>query len=621
MAAPNSVTALQRAFYGLGILVLVTGILYWGKVILVPLALAVLLAFVLTPLIQRLERRYNFRRPASVGLAALGAFALLGGITYLAGYQISTLADEMRKDKKYEANINHKLAPLYGLMDKLQKLEEVGQKKEQEAQPPPLEDKGDAKGDTKGDAKKRPTPVVIQQHTSLLGWIPSLAVPLVEILADAFLVVVLTVFMLFQRENLRDRLIRMIGRRYMTSTTKAMGDAADRVSRYLLLQLSTNTAMGVCVAAGLYLMGVRYSVLWGVLALTLRFIPYAGIWLAASLPLLWSVAASPDWTQPLLVLGLFLALELVMANFVEPLLFGHGIGVGPLALLVAAAFWAWLWGPIGLLLSAPLTVILVVVGQHVPGLKFIDVLLSDAPALGPAARYYQRLLAGDRDEACQLVEEHMRTHTPEAVYDEVLLPALVRARGDRADGEVTSEEEQFICETTRDLLEEMLAHVGPVNPEAVGVAAQASGVRPEPERLELRVAGCAARGGPDEVALKMLEQVLQPLGAEVDLVPVKVLLGQAKGAEPPRPDAICLANLPPGGLTEARNLCRRLRVRYPEARILVGRWGEHDDVEGARQYLNAAGADAVAVSLLETRRQLLEGSKEKAEEPVAAGQH
>src|SRR5262249_30865211 len=158
---------------------------------------------------------------------------------------------------------------------------------------------------------------------------------------------------------------------YLTSTTKAMSDAAERVSRYLVLQLSTNSGVGVCVAVGLFLLGVPYALLWGVLALVLRFIPYAGIWLAASLPLVVSIATSPAWLQPLLALALFLVLEFIVASFVEPLLFGHGTGVGPLALLVAAVFWAWLWGPIGLLLSAPLTVILIVVGKHVPELKFL----------------------------------------------------------------------------------------------------------------------------------------------------------------------------------------------------------------------------------------------------------
>jgi predicted PurR-regulated permease PerM len=609
MAATSSVTALQRAFYMLGTLVLVTCILYWGKVVLVPLALAVLLAFVLTPLVLRLERRHNLRRWSSVSIAALAAIAVLGGVLTVAGHQISALADELRTDPRYEAHINRKLAPLYALMDELEKLQKIGWNHQTRPSAPP-EQKGKS---------RVPAPVVFQPDQSLLRWIPSLAVPTIEILAEAFLVLVLTVFILSQRENLRDRLIRLIGRRYLTSTTKAMGDAAERVSRYLLLQLGTNTVMGVCVATGLYLIDVRYALLWGVLALVLRFIPYVGIWLAASLPLLWTLAAAPDWTQPLLVLGLFLSLELVMANFIEPMLFGHGTGVGPLALLVAAVFWAWLWGPIGLLLSAPLTVVLVVVGQHVPGLKFLDVLLSDAPALGPAARYYQRLLAGDRDEASLLVEEHLRTHPPEVIYDEVLLPALVRARADREDGEITSEEEEFFCRTTEELLDDLLAHVGPVNPEAVGAAQHNSAGRPEPPHLELHVLGCAARGEEDRLALKMLQQVLQPLGAEVNLVPTKVLLGQSKGAEPPRPDMICVADLPPGGLMEARTLCRRLRAQYPDVRIVVGRWGEHDDVEGAREHLAAVGAEAVAVSLLETRRQLLEKAEAESQEPVGAG--
>jgi predicted PurR-regulated permease PerM len=601
---------LQRAFYAAGTLVLVTGILYWGKVVLVPLALAILLAFVLTPLVLLLER-HHLHRTGSVLAAALLAFSLLFGLFYVAGLEISNFAVDL---PRYEKNINHKLAPLYRLTDRLEQLEKFGQKAEQ----PAPEAGGDAVSDAR--ARKQPLPVVVQQHQSILTWLPSLAVPVVEMGTQTFLVIVLTLFILFQRENLRDRLIRLIGRRYMTSTTKAMVDAAERVSRYLVLQLTTNTVMGVCVAVGLYFIGVRYALLWGVLVMAMRFIPYAGVWLAASLPLMLSIATGETWTEPLLVVILFLVLELVMANVVEPLLFGHGIGVGPLALLVAAAFWAWLWGPIGLLLSAPLTVILVVVGKFVPGLKFIEVLLSDEPVLGPAARYYQRMLAGDRDEAELLVEEHLKTHTPEAVYDEMLIPALVRARHDYTENEITSEEETAIVRGTAELLDEFLSHVGPVNPEAVGAAPRTIGSRPEPPRLPLRVVGCPVQGEVDELALRMLEQVLQPLGAEVAIVPPKVLRGEAKGAEAPRPpDVLVLADLTPGGLRETRQLCRRLHARYPQARIYVGRWGQHEDVEAARQALTAAGATAVAVSLLETRKQLLETTAETREEGARPG--
>jgi predicted PurR-regulated permease PerM len=609
MAAPSATTAFQRAYYATGTVVLVTAVLYWGKVVLIPLALAVLLAFVLTPLVLRLER-HGLRRTTSIVIAALVAFSSIGGILYLTGVEITAFAQALRDDNRYEVNINKKLAPLYGFLDQLEGLEKFGQKVERPSATTQLDKDG---------KPLQPTPVVVQSNRSILSWIPALAGSVVETAAQVLLVAVLTVFILFQRENLRDRLIRLIGRRYLTSTTKAMGDAAERVSRYLVLQLGTNTAMGLCVGTGLFLIGVPYALLWGVLALVLRFIPYAGIWLAAALPLLVSIAVSPDWLQPLLVLALFVVLEFVTANIVEPLLFGHGTGVGPLALLVAAVFWAWLWGPIGLLLSAPLTVIVIVVGKHVPGLKFLDVLLSDEPALGPAARYYQRLLAGDRDEAALLVEKHMESHPPEAVYDEVLLPALVRARHDRSLNEITAEEQEFIERTTRELLDEVLAHIGPVHPEAVGAAPQNVNGRADSPQLEIHVAGCPARGTADELALRMLEQVLQPLGSTVEIMPPRVLLGEAKGAEPPaEPEVLVIADLPPGGLTEARTLCRRLRGKYAKARIYVGRWGEHDDEEGARQYLKAAGADAVAVSLLETRRQLLEAAEARHNEPVAA---
>jgi predicted PurR-regulated permease PerM len=594
-------TPMQRAYYTIGTLLLITAILFWGKVVLVPLALAILLAFVLTPLVSWLEG-HRLHRALAVTLSALLACAVLVGIVTITGVEVGHLADTM-KQANTQKILAEKVGPIAQVFDELQKtLEQFGQ------------------------TDKNVTRIIAESPRSPMHWLPTLAGSVIEMAAQVFLVVVLTVFMLFQRENLRDRVIRLIGRRYLTSTTKAMSDAAERVSSYLLLQLGTNAAMGACVAIGLYLIGVPYAALWGVLVLTLRFVPYAGIWVAAALPFALSIAISPTWAEPLLVLGLYLGLELVVANFVEPLVFGHGTGVSALALLVAAAFWAALWGPIGLLLAAPLTVCLIVMGKHVPGLKFLEVLLSDAPALGPAARYYQRLLAGDRDEANLLIEEHMRDHPPEAVPDEVLLPALVRAQSDRSAGEITSEEEKFIFEATGELLDDFLAHVGPVNLEAGGEKPPSVGGREGPDRLDVRVVGCPARDEADRLALRMLEQVLQPLGADVEVVPPRVLLGEARGAEPRRPpDVIVIADLPPGGLTEARQLCRRLRARYPEARILVGRWGEPDDVEGAREHLKAAGADAVAVSLLETRRQLLEltpgnepEGKEKRKEHVGA---
>jgi len=277
-----------------------------------------------------------------------------------------------------------------------------------------------------------------------------------------------------------------------------------------------------------------------------------------------------------------------------------------MALLVAAVFWLWLWGPIGLLLSAPLTVLLVVLGKHVPALKFADVLLGDQPALGPSARYYQRLLAGDQEEAELLVEDYLRSHRPETVYDEVLLPAVVRTRIDREVQEVTADEERTILQATRELLENVLAHVGPVSPEALGETPVNVNGRSEAPRLECRVVGCAVHGRLDELALTMFGQLLLPTGAELEEVSAKELLQPGRfNRDDTRPDVICVASVPPGGLTRTASLCKQLKARFPEAKVVVGRWGQREEVEETRQHLSTAGADAVGVSLLETRGQLL----------------
>ncbi|HYT93080.1 MAG TPA: AI-2E family transporter, partial [Gemmataceae bacterium] len=531
-SSPTS-TALQRAFFALGTVVLVTAILYFAKIVLVPLAVAVLLAFVLTPPALWLEQ-HRFRRAASVPLVSILAFLVLGAALWVVGAQVRNLADKIGE---YEKNVTAKLAPLYTFFDEIEKVGRLGEKI-----PAPVPRDAENQG-----TPANPMYVIVQPRRSVLSWLPALAGPVLESAAQSLLVVVLTVFILFQRENFRDRIIRLIGRRHLTSTTKAMGDAAERVSRYLLLQVATNTLMGLGVTLGLFLLGMDYALLWGVLAAALRFVPYVGIWLAMALPLMVSIAVSPTWIPPLLVLAIFLALELVMANVVEPLWFGNGVGVTPMALLVAAVFWLWLWGPIGLLLSAPLTVCLVVLGNHVPVLKFVDVLLGDQPALGPAARYYQRLLAGDHDEAGLLVDDYLRKHPPENVYDEVLLPAIVHARIDREVQEVTANEERAIFHATRGLLDNVLAHVGPVSPEAIGETPVNVNGRAEAPRLECRVVGCAVHGEADELALSMFAQLLQPAGCELELVSAKELLEEGKFArEAQRPDILCVASLPPG---------------------------------------------------------------------------
>ena len=267
------------------------------------------------------------------------------------------------------------------------------------------------KKDEPARVKEKPRQVVVKAEESSTFWPIPLAVgPMVERFASAGLVIVLVIFMLIQREDLRNRLIRLVGYGRLTFTTRALEEAGQRISRYLLMQTIINSSFGLAVGLALYLIGVPYAVLWGFLAAVLRFIPYVGPFAAAIMPSALSLAVFEGWLWPILVVGIFVALELICNMVLEPLLYAESAGVSGVGLLVAVAFWTWLWGPVGLVLATPLTVCVVVLGKYVPGMDFIGVLMSDQPAMESNISYYQRLLAMDQAEAAEIVEEHLKTH-------------------------------------------------------------------------------------------------------------------------------------------------------------------------------------------------------------------
>jgi predicted PurR-regulated permease PerM len=341
----------------------------------------------------------------------------LGGIGCVVTWQFTALANEL---PQHAENLKHKLADLRGMghggvIEKVQQtIEEVLSERHQA--PPPRS------GGLSGTEPERPVPVVVQ-GPSVLWSLPTLLEPL----ASAGLVVVLVIFMLLKHSDLRNRLIRLEGYRQLTTATKALDEAGQRISRYLLMQSIINGSFGVGVGLGVFLIGVPYALLWGFLAATLRFIPYVGPGLATILPSAPSLAVFPGWWQPVLVIGLIAALELTNFMVLEPWLYGQSAGVSEVALLVAVAFWTWLWGPVGLLLATPLTVCLSVLSRYIPQLDFINTLMGDEPALELPTIYYQRLLAKDADEAAEVVETYEQTHAPEDVYDDIVVPAALAA--------------------------------------------------------------------------------------------------------------------------------------------------------------------------------------------------
>lgn len=576
-----------------GSFVLIVACLYWAQAFLIPIALSIMLTFLLSPVSGALERM-ALGRLFSVILVVVLTFSLLGGIGWIVTLEFGGLANEL---PKYTGNISQKIADVRGAgkggaLEKVQKtVEEV----KSEIQ----------KTDKTPKAKEQSRPVIVQGEGSFAFWPVPLAVgPMVERFASIGLVILLVIFMLIQREDLRNRLIRLIGYGRLTVTTKALEEAGARISRYLLLQTIINSSFGLAVGFTLYLIGLPYAVLWGFLAALLRFIPYVGLFAAAIMPSALSLAVFEGWLWPIMVVGIFVALELG-CNFLEPLLYGESAGVSGVGLLVAIAFWTWLWGPVGLLLATPLTVCVVVLGKYVPGMDFIGVLMRDQPAMESNLSYYQRLLAMDQAEAAEIVEEHLKAHPTEQIYDGVLIPALNYARRDRDLGRLAEDGEQFVFRATREILEDLNS----LKPESLSEASNSSKTATIVENApvilpKVRILGYPARDEADELALLMFRQLLDSTSYEVEVMSNAVLTSEVAALIGEKsPTMIFIATVPPGGLAQTRYLCKRLRARFPNLKIVVGRWGVGSEDSNT---ILLAGADKVGTTMIETRDQIIQ---------------
>lgn len=581
--------------------VVIVGCLYWAQAIFIPLTLAIYLAFLLGPLVNFLQRRRIARVPAVLLVVAAGAI-VLGSIAWMVGHEFSSLVQEL---PKYKGTIQQKVqslrqaseaAPLRALGQMIREI--TGEPEPQSAAngKPPTAGEG-------GNGPSQPTaPSAVAVEPPSMPWIsrvPAFLSSLAEFFGALVLTLVLVVFILLKREDLRNRMIRLLGHGQIALTTKALDDTAQRLSRFLLIQAMSNGAFGLVMSIGLLLIGVPYALLWGLLAALLRYLPYVGTWIATILPLALSVATSDGWLPPLLVLGLFGATELFYSNMVEPRIFGQTMGVSELALLVAAAFWAFLWGPVGLVLSNPLTVFLVVLGKYFPKLEFFNVLMGDEPALEPKVSFYQRLLARDHDEAMELVRAHARNAPAEEVYDSLLIPALTFAKRDLERDELTDADQQYILQTVGEIVEEIgeMPAADSANDNAGPQSNGQPAVTPK-----VRVFCYPARDSTDELALEMFRQLLDPARWEIDVASTEMLSAEVVAqAEHEQPALICVGALPPGGLSQARYLCKRLRAKLPNARILIGRWGLTSNIEQNQEQLREAGADEVDATLLVTR--------------------
>jgi methanogenic corrinoid protein MtbC1 len=388
--------------------------------------------------------------------------------------------------------------------------------------------------------------------------------------------------------------------------TQAFDDAGSRVSRYLLLQLVINACFGAVIGVGLYFIGIPNSMLWGVVAALLRFLPYVGSPLAAVLPILLSLAIFPTWTGPVATIGLYLIVEMLVGNFLEPLIYGAHTGISSFAILLAAIFWTLIWGPIGLLLSTPLTACLVVLGRHVPALQFLNIMLGDQPVLSPEAHYYQRLLASDQAEAKQVLEEYLKTNSVEDLYDSVLIPALALAEQDRHHDDLEEITEQFICKSTKELLEELgdkskepaAAEMQKADSDLAALSAPK--IQLEPSGRVTSVVCIPARDEADEIVGIMLAQLLERVGYQAQAVAIGTTAEMIAQAKEAAPDIVCISALPPFALLHARDLYKRVRSNVPNAKVIVGLWKFSGDPIKAAARFNIVGDDKLAITLAQT---------------------
>jgi hypothetical protein len=399
-------------------------------------------------------------------------------------------------------------------------------------------------------------------------------------------------------------LFRLVGYGRVTVTTKALDEAGQRISRALRMQAVVNGTYGSAVGLGLFCLGVPYALMWGLFAGMLRFIPYIGPAVGALMPIALSMAVFAGWVKSFLVGGLFVLLEIATNALLEPLLYGRGAGVSQVAILMSIAFWAWLWGPVGLLLATPLTVCLGVLGKYVPYLTFLDVLLSDEPVT-ELNRYYQRLVARDQDGATEIVDDLLETQTLLEVYEDVLIPALYYTKQDQRRGNLTDEEARAIYQAMHELIDDLSASQDTSSAVAVANPTDEDTATVLPPKMH--ILGCPAHDEADELALQMLQHVLDPGRFEIEVTKAGLLAAEVLSlVEQSTPTLVCIGLVPPGGFAQTRYLCKRLRARSPTLPIVVGCWsGTTDAVENLAR-LRLDSLTQVGTILTETRQQIMQ---------------
>lgn len=566
--------------------VLVVAVLRIAAEVLIPLALAALLAFLLSPMVVWFTRRGAPKLVAIVATVTV-FFAVIGALGWVVATQAVNLAERL---PDYEQNIRSKIEKVRNPQapEKLSRTTEMLENLQADLQAADPEEK------TKPDnGEPKPMPVEVHEpERSPLALARGLAGPVLGPLAMGGIVIVLVVAMLIQRDDLRDRFIKIVSAGRLNLATQALDDAARRVTRYLLMQLVVNATYGIPVGIALAVIGVPNAVLWAVLATLLRFIPFLGPWVAASFPVALAIAVDPGWTMVLWTLAVFIFMEVVSNNVIEVKLYGVSTGISNLALLVAAVFWTWLWGPVGLFLSTPLTVCLLVLGRHVPGLKLLSMLLGSSPVLEPPAQFYQRMLSMDADEMGDLARKFIADRSLVAFYDDVFVPALRMAEHDREQGTLAEVRQKFIFRSGRELIED-LARDDAERDDTETDSGNSPADRPA------MVLGIPARDDADELVALMLAHVLRTNGMETRVVP----LAESTHVERPKSDRsdtlVVVSALPPSAVTAARQTFRRLRRQMPGTRIVLGVWDRTASPADLTRRLGVSAAGDVVTTFAE----------------------
>ncbi len=533
-------------------------ILYFARELFIPLAFAVLLSFLLGPAVKQLGRWHIPRIPSAV-LVLLITSSVVAVVGWFVTVELIQTAESL---PAYTDNVRRKIEALEGgsrgFSRVMSSLAELGHQMESASTPQPKP------GHLLSGKPEAPAanvlPVRIVQDYTMVQMVRDYAGEFLRPMGTVGLILVFSVFMLIDREGLRNRLLRLMGQGQLQATTKAMDDAGHRVSRYILMQFAVNACFGAIISAGLYFMGVPSYLLWGVLGMFLRFLPYVGPVIAWMLPFLLSLAEKEGWTIPLSVTALFFFTEMIIGNLVEPLLYGVHTGLSAVAIVVSAVFWTVLWGPVGLVLATPMTVCLSVLGRYSPQLEFLNIALGDEPVLTPAAIFYQRLLALDQQEALEVLDSLGKGRPLMEIFDDIVIPALAMAERDRQTGQLDKRREEFIVQSINEFVTELC------EADAVPVAKR--------ETRKTRVFFFPAFGAADEIAAAMCAHFLTQQGFPSITFPVTESPGQlvrALGVQDD--DVVLISAVPPFAVGHARRVSKDLLEAGIQSVLVAGIWG------------------------------------------------